>query len=199
MFDINKVDWNEEWERSGPARKEIGINHLPGPVVGSERCRKFDRMAKEDNWRRSWARIRAMKITPASRVLDIGAGPALAIPLSGIVRHVTAIEPSAGMAGCLMENIHASGIRNIRVLTRKWEDLDISMDLDPPFDIVVASYSLGFPDLRDALLKMNDASERYVYIFWFADMQSPWRRNYGEIWEHSSGFQTKNPEGQYHL
>ena len=49
--------------------------------------------------------------------------------------------------------------------------------------MVVASYSLGVPDLKVALLKMNDASGKFVYIFWFADMQSPWRRNYAEIWE----------------
>ena len=195
MIDIGKIDWNEEWKRSGPGQKgSRGSISCLGRWSDPKRCRKYDKTAKADNWGRSWARIRAMKITPASRVLDIGAGPGtLAVPLSGLVRHVTAIEPSAGMAECLMENIRASDIRNIRVLTRKWEDLDISTDLDPPYDIVVASYSLGFPDLRDALLKMNDASEKYVYIFWFADMQSPWRRNYGEIWEHLFGVPNKEP------
>jgi hypothetical protein len=48
---------------------------------------------------------------------------------------------------------------------------------------VVASYSLGVPDLKAALLKMHAATAKYVYIFWFANMQSPWLRNYREIWE----------------
>jgi hypothetical protein len=125
-----------------------------------------------------------MNFTPASRVLDIGAGPGtLAVPLSGIVRHVTAVEPSPGMVACLTDNIRTGDIKNIRILQKKWEDVDISTDLDPPFDVVVASYSLGVPDLKDALIRMHTATSRYVYIFWFATMQSPWSRNYQEIWE----------------
>ena len=90
-----------------------------------------------------------MNITHESRVLDIGAGPGtLAVPLSGVVQHVTAIEPAQGMVDCLQENIRISGIKNITVLTETWEDVDISKDINPPFDVVVASYSLGFPDLR---------------------------------------------------
>ncbi|WP_281174107.1 class I SAM-dependent methyltransferase [Methanolacinia paynteri] len=148
------------------------------------RCRKFDKSAKEDNYRKSRARIRAMDISPGSRILDIGAGPGtLAVPLSRITREVTAIEPSPGMLTCLGENILEFGISNLKVIEKKWEDVDLSADLSAPYDIVVASYSLGVPDLKEALLKMNDASCRYVYIFWFADMQSPWRRNYADIWE----------------
>lgn len=185
MTDISDIDWNEAWNSPGPERRGKGefvtcLERWSEP----ERCRKFDRMAKADNWQGSWNRIRAMKITPESRVLDIGAGPGtLAVPLAGIVRHVTAVEPAPGMADCLRENIRQSGIRNIDVLQKKWEDVEISSDIECPFDAVVASYSLGVPDLKEALLKMDAASGKYVYIFWFADMQSPWRRNYGEIWE----------------
>jgi SAM-dependent methyltransferase len=189
MIDISEIDWNEAWKDPGPERRERGnfitcLKRWSDP----ERCRKFDRMAKADNWKGSWERIRAMQITPESRVLDIGAGPGtLAVPLAGIVRHITAIEPAPGMADCLKENIRQSDIRNIDVLQKKWEDVDISTDLECPYDIVVASYSLGVPDLKEALLKMDAASGKYVYIFWFADMQSPWRRNYGEIWEQLFG------------
>jgi hypothetical protein len=42
---------------------------------------------------------------------------------------------------------------------------------------------------------MDAVTSRYVYIFWFADMQSPWRRNYKEIWEPLFGVpaREKNP------
>jgi SAM-dependent methyltransferase len=184
-MDISAIDWNEAWNDHGPTDKgrEEAITCLDR-WSDQERCRKFDRMAKKDNWKASWERIRAMDVTPESRVLDIGSGPGtLAVPLSGMVRHVTAVEPSPGMVACLGENIRSSGIGNISIVQKKWEDVSLSDDLSPPYDIVVASYSLGVPDLRDALLKMDRASGKYVYIFWFADMQSPWRRNYGEIWE----------------
>ena len=48
------------------------------------RCRKFDQMVKEDNWKDARERISAMKIAPDFRNIDIGAGSGtLAIPLSG--------------------------------------------------------------------------------------------------------------------
>jgi SAM-dependent methyltransferase len=131
-----------------------------------------------------------MKISPNFRILDIGAGPGtLAIPLAGMVQHVTAVEPSAGMLECLRENILGLGIRNIAILQKTWEDVDPGTDLEPPYDLVVASYSLGVPDLRAALEKMDAVSNRYVYIFWFADLLSPRHRQYLEIWEDLFGEQ----------
>jgi SAM-dependent methyltransferase len=195
MTDICDIDWNEAWKNPGPDHSKAFVTCLerwsdPG------RCKKFDLSAKEDNYRGSQARIRAMDIRPDSRVLDIGAGPGtLAILLSRSVRHVTAIEPAPGMVACLEENIRTGGITNIRVLQKKWEDVDPAVDLNPPYDVVVASYSLGVPDLKDALLKMDAVTGRCAYIFWFADMQSPWRRNYTEIWELLFGVpgRKKNP------
>lgn len=183
MIDISEIDWNEAWKNTGPNQKGNFVTCIDR-WSEEERCRKFDRTAKQGNYRGSQARIQAMNIIPGSRILDIGAGPGtLAIPLSRMVRHVTAVEPSPGMTACLKDNISNFGIRNIEIVQKKWEDVDPFSDLAPPYDVVVASYSLGVPDLKDALLKMNAVADRYVYIFWFADMQSPWRRNYGDIWE----------------
>jgi SAM-dependent methyltransferase len=183
MIDVSTIDWNEAWKNPGPDHNNVFVSCLER-WSDLDRCKKFDRMAKKDNYLESQARIQAMDIRTDSRVLDIGAGPGtLAIPLSQRVRHVITVEPASGMVSCLEENIHTGGITNIRVLQKKWEDVDPAVDLDPPYDVVVASYSLGVPDLRDALLKMNAVTGGYAYIFWFADMQSPWRRNYGEIWE----------------
>jgi len=184
MTDISAIDWNEAWKHPGPDRKKGEFITCLERWSEPDRCRKFSETAKADNWRGSWDRIRAMRIIPQSRVLDIGAGPGtLSIPIAGIARHVTAVEPAPCMVACLEENIKGSGLRNIDVIRKRWEDVDIAVDLDCPYDVVVASYSLGVPDLKDALLKMDAASKKYIYIFWFADMQSPWRRNYSEIWE----------------
>jgi SAM-dependent methyltransferase len=195
MTNISDIDWNEAWKNPGPDHNNAFVSCLER-WSDPERCKKFDRTAKAENYRGSQARIRAMDIRPDSRVLDIGAGPGtLAIPLSRCVRHVTAIEPAPGMVACLEENIRTGGITNIRIRQKKWEAVDTRADLDPPYDIIVASYSLGVPDLKDALLKMDAVTSRYVYIFWFADMQSPWRRNYKEIWEPLFGVpaREKNP------
>ncbi|NMB78069.1 MAG: class I SAM-dependent methyltransferase [Methanomicrobiales archaeon] len=189
MTDISSIDWNEVWKHPEPGRPGSG-EFVPCIERWSEaeRCRKFDRMAKADNWQGSWKRIHAMQVSAASRVLDVGAGPGtLAVPLSGIVHQVTAVEPAPGMVECLYGNIRESSISNITVIEKKWEDVDLAKDLACPYDVVVASYSLGVPDLKEALQKMDTASSRFVYIFWFADMQSPWRRNYGSIWEQLFG------------
>ncbi len=189
MQDISDIDWNEAWNhaesRSGKKGEFVTcLDRWSDP----DRCKKFNRTAKEDNWNGSRARIGAMNLMPESRVLDIGAGPGtLAVPMAGIVRHVTAVEPSPGMVACLKENFREEMIENVRIVKKKWEDVDVPTDLDTPYDVVVASYSLGVPDLREALLKMDAASSRYVYIFWFANMQSPWRRNYQKIWEQLFG------------
>jgi len=194
MDDISAIDWNEAWitidrEKHTKAEFRSCVERWADP----ERCRKFNQKVQKENWKTSWARIHAMKITPSSRVLDIGAGPGtLAIPLSGIVRHITAVEPSTGMLECLHENIQQREIKNITVIQKKWEDINPGMDLEDPYDVVVAAYSLGVPDLRAALEKMDQVSGKYVYIFWFADMMSSRHRNYLEIWEDLFGIPESN-------
>ncbi len=189
MQDVSTIDWNEVWkEREREKRSQDECTSCADRWLDPERCRKFDRMVKEDNWRDAWERISTMKITPDSIVLDIGAGPGtLAIPLSGMVRHVTAVEPSAGMLECLHENIRERNIHNITTIQKKWEEVNPDTDLDPPYDVVFASYSLGVMDLQAALEKMNAVSGKYVYIFWFADLVSPRHRQYLEIWEELFG------------
>jgi hypothetical protein len=78
------------------------------------------------------------------------------------------------------------------VIPKKWEDINPGTDLDGPYDVVVASYSLGVHDLRAALEKMDSVSGKYVYIFWFADMMSSRHRNYLEIWEDLFGVPESN-------
>ncbi|MBP2134022.1 ubiquinone/menaquinone biosynthesis C-methylase UbiE [Methanomicrobium sp. W14] len=183
MIDISDIDWNFAWNNPGPGHSG-NITKCTDRWTDIKRCRRFNESAKEDNYRKSQARINAMDVTRDSVILDVGAGPGtLAVPLSKIARRVTAVEPTPGMLECLRENIRESGIDNIDIVEKRWEDIDPKTDLMPEYDIVVASYSLGFPDLMEALLKMNEVSRKYVYIFWFADMQSPWRKNYAEIWE----------------
>jgi len=185
MTDISTIDWNEVWKDIDRRKKaEDGLANCTDRWADRERCRKFNRRVQENNWKHAWERIHAMKTVPSSRVLDIGAGPGtLAIPLSGIVRHVTALEPSPMMLECLHGNMKERGITNISTIQKKWEDVDPGTDLDTPYDVVVASYSQGVPDLRAALEKMDRVTGKYAYIFWFADMMSPRLQNYLEIWE----------------
>lgn len=189
MDNISTIDWNNAWKAVDRRKKaENEFASCTERWNDRERCWKFNLKVQEDNWKRAWERVHGMKTTPSSRVLDIGAGPGtLAIPLSGIVRDITAVEPSSGMLECLHENMRLRSIKNISIIQKKWEDVDPVRDLDAPFDVVVASYSLGFPDLRAALEKMDAVSAKYVYLFWFAHLMSPRLQVYHEIWEELFG------------
>jgi len=204
MQDVSSIDWNEVWKVQGlESRNNRGFRTCIDRWSDREQCRKYDRQARMNDWKRSRDMIARMDISPSSRVLDIGAGPGtLAIPLAGMVRHVTAVEPSPGMIECLHENVRAGGFDNVSVVPKRWEDVDVGEDLEAPYDVVVASYSLGFDDLKGALQKMDAAANGNVYIFWFADMKSPWQQNYGGIWERLYGVPPKkdgNPNIVFNL
>lgn len=182
------IDWNRVWQdRVTGNRNNNGNRTCLDKWQNLEECKRFDRRAKENDWKRSREIIARLDISPGSRVLDIGAGPGtLAIPLAQAVEHVTVLEPSGAMLQCLKDNIDATGVDNIAIVRKRWEDVDIEKDIQGPYDVVISSYSLGMSDLTAALGKMNEATSKYVYVYWFAD-PSPWERNYAEIWEKLHG------------
>ena len=126
--------------------------------------------------------IEGLDIDRKSRVLDIGAGPGtLAIPLSPLAKEITAVEPGRGMVEILNAHIRNEGVTNISCVQKNWEDVDLSTDLDGQYDVVIASLSLTMHDIRAALVKMDEASRKYVYLFWFVN--SPfWEKMYDDIW-----------------
>ena len=56
------------------------------------------------------------RLTPEMTVLDIGAGIGRwTVPIARKVRHVTALEPSAGMRAVLQERLASLGMANVTV------------------------------------------------------------------------------------
>jgi ubiquinone/menaquinone biosynthesis C-methylase UbiE len=160
-----KIDWNKEWQ------KHISLNKK---LRGNVDCVKFwsGQKAAVNYWKSSQENdskaketIKQLKLKPSYSVLDIGAGPGnLAIPISKEVKRVTALEPSPGMFRVLKRNIKDLKIKNIKTINSRWEKANIK----DKFDIVLASYCFGMKDIRKSLLKMNEASKGYVFLFWFA-------------------------------
>jgi len=154
--------------------------------VDKERALRFWALFQENRERVNWA-LQGTDIAPTSRVLDIGAGPGvLAIPFAKKVQHVTAVEPAEGMVGVLKDNMAEQGIGNISIVQKRWEEVDVKEDLQPPYDVVVASFSLGMPEIRAAIEKMVAVSSRYVYLYWFAGDTS-WDLQFKEIWPRLHG------------
>ena len=176
-------DWNEIW-KARQLRHEAS-KHFDDPSHDwsrKENAERYDTNSRNRYDERVRITVGGLDIDKTSRVLDIGAGPGtLALPLSPLVREITAIEPGEGMVEILDRHIRKTGITNISCIQKTWEDVDISRDLVGQYDVVIASLSLTMHDIRAALAKMDDVSRKYVYLFWFVD--SPfWEKMYDDLW-----------------
>jgi SAM-dependent methyltransferase len=184
---LKDIDWNEVWKSRTRGNRESSPGRDCARIWESrESALRFWNMCVA-NYHRTEMVIQGTDITPDSRVLDIGAGPGtLAIPFAGKVAHVTAVEPAEGMCSVLIEKMAEFGRENIDIVQKHWEDVDVARDLQPPFDVVIASFSLGMPDIRAAIEKMMQASSMYIYLYHFAGPTS-WDRQWQELWQKLHG------------
>jgi Methylase involved in ubiquinone/menaquinone biosynthesis len=141
----------------------------------------YDRNVKKDGRARALALLQRMNLRKEDRVLDVGAGPGThSIPLAGMVDHVTAVEPSNGMAVVLEKNLADEKIGNVTCIRKVWEDVTAD-ELGSSYDVVLASLSLDMPDIRSALMKMDRCCTGRVYVIWPAGMTA-WETHYLEAW-----------------
>ncbi len=178
----SNINWNEIW-------KNTFENHMISRGQGEyalmwdtkEKAEKYLQMMNQ-NPERTEKIISQFSFSPEFRVLDIGAGPGtLSIPISGKVHHVTAVEPAIGMAELLRERTKTETKGNIDIVQKRWEDVDIQKDLTPPYDMVIASYSLVMPDLKQAIETMQKVCSGEIWLFWMAGMNS-WEDHMKKLW-----------------
>lgn len=181
------VDWNAIWKDL--YRKNVesrGKGECATIWESKKKAQQFLERSREDPGRIRRV-LRLLKPNKKSRVLDIGAGPGtLAVPIAQVAGNVTAVEPASGMAGVMKEYAKENGIRNLKIINKRWEDIDTAKDLDGPYDIVFASHSLGMPDIRTAIEKMNAVSAGKVSLFWFGGITS-WERSMVDLWPQLHG------------
>jgi SAM-dependent methyltransferase len=183
MIQKNEIDWNEIWKEQTLLQNQShhGVD-CASIWKKKESAQLFLKMFEEDGASLIRKTIDELPLTPESGILDIGSGPGtLAIPLSRMVSHITAVEPSTGMIHALEERIAKDRIDNIASVNKRWEDVKTGVDIGSSYDIVIASYSLGMPDIREAVRKMEEVSSKYVCLYWFAG-ETSWDVNYRTLW-----------------
>lgn len=182
------IDWNEVWrsrmETSTALKRNKGCSDF---WDNRERAKERSASSAGDDCERVRWVTSSLPVTPETRVLDIGAGAgAIAIPLSRYAAAVTAVEPARAMREFLEQAVAEAGIGNITVVGRRWEETDPERDLDPPYDVVFASFSLGMPDLKEAIEKMNGVCSGTVAVFHFAGLPY-WEQVMLETWPRLHG------------
>lgn len=124
---------------------------------------------EEDTRERVARTVRELQVRSGDRVLDVGAGPGvLAVPLARAGCRVTAVEPSRAMMSVLRANVSRFGLRGVRCLEKRWEEVDPAGDLPFPFRVVVCFASLCMPDLASAVRKMERACSGTVHLYGFS-------------------------------
>ncbi|HPC89164.1 MAG TPA: class I SAM-dependent methyltransferase [Methanothrix sp.] len=179
---LKDIDWNEVWK----AQMLLSLESSPGRDCARiwesrERALAFWNMCKNERSRIDQT-VWETEVPSATGVLDAGAGQGtLAIPFAQKAAHVTAVEPAEGMRSVMREKMAEHSVSNIDIVPKRWEDVDVERDLSGPYDVVIASFSLGMQDIRAAIEKMVQASSRYVYLYHFAGPSS-WDRQWQSLW-----------------
>ena len=121
-----------------------------------------------------------MKLSPEDSVLDVACGTGIvSVPLSKMVRRVTALDISASMLERLRFAINEENIANITLVHNNWNHVSVGKDI-MPHDIVLVSRSLPNILLSETLRRVNQAAQKACYITWRADRINPYEISLGE-------------------
>jgi ubiquinone/menaquinone biosynthesis C-methylase UbiE len=177
------IDWNLVWiENQRRCTESVWVRECWQSWEDEAAAQEYLEMARSRPVSRQRAGDIFSLVKADWRVLDIGAGPGnIAVPLSALCSHVSAVEPAGGMALMLNRQIETGKISNVRLVNKKWDDVIPVKDLSPPYDLTFASFSLGMKDIRASIVKMLSVTSREIVIFWHAGLRS-WDRYALELW-----------------
>jgi Methylase involved in ubiquinone/menaquinone biosynthesis len=177
------TDSNIEWNKRYSDQKKM--KNFQTAVQRFSIQKNADRMAenlKNGNVERVNDQLDRLIFSSGASILDIGAGPGtLAVPLAARGCSVTVVEPSVPMQNAMNEYRKIKGVdAEISIISENWEDIDANEI--GQFDYIISSFAMALPDLKDALLKMNQVCKKEVHIFWFLVLP-PWDKVTEALWE----------------
>ena len=146
-----------EVERLSPGR---------GSFSGAFWDRRADRYAANvkatDIERDPFLRALRRATDPAGTAIDVGAGTGrFALGLAGGVRHVTAVDPSAGMLAILRRHAEQAGVTNVTTVQGTWEEAATQVA-----DVVFSAFVLTLvPDARRFVSKLDAAARDHVVLY----------------------------------
>jgi len=96
--------------------------------------------------------VRNLKVAPGERVLEVGVGTGLCLPLYPANCDITAIDVSQAMLDKAAQRVDELGLTNVKLMRMDAGAMDFA---DSSFDIVVAAYVVtAVPDYRKLMEEM---------------------------------------------
>lgn len=96
--------------------------------------------------------VRNLKVDPGERVLEVGVGTGLCLPLYPPHCDITAIDLSDAMLAKAQERVAELGLANVKLMRMDAGEMDFA---DSSFDLVIAAYVVtAVPDYRKLMKEM---------------------------------------------
>jgi len=193
--EIEMIDWSEEWKKCHESF--FWVRNLNSKGLSSEDFWDSYDVNDSDDPYETYAGYPGPIVdkmiellNPGSNVLDIGAGAgAYTIPLARFAEQVTVVEPSKGQISRLMKRAHKEKLSNIRIINKRWEDVE-RHELDR-YDLVNAAYCFHMPDIKAALQRMLEVTDKYLFLIALVD------HGFGDVYERVFGDQNVGPDYSY--
>jgi SAM-dependent methyltransferase len=127
-----------------------------------KRAHSFARNASKSDYAGRF--LRFLEVKPHWTILDVGcAAGTISIPLANRVRKITAMDISGNMLAALRERCSKLHIANIETVQGAWEDDWNALGIEE-HDVALASRSLITDDFESAVVKLDKAARKRVYL-----------------------------------